>query len=194
MADAGADPDGYAAVAEGRSAPPAQILAFMGGDRVTIQAALRRAAMELAQVGYRVIGVVEEIEADDERVRLRDLASGAAYPLTQDLGPGAGGCSLDPAGLAAACGSVEAAIAAGLSVPGAMQATIVILSKFGRQEAEGRGLTHAFHAAVAADLPILTSVSPVVSAAWAAFAGELAISAQPEMAAVRAWQAALDGR
>lgn len=167
-----------------------QILALTGADREVIQALLRQAASDFLTAGHRVIGVVEEIEPGGVQVALRDLASGAAYPLTQDLGPGSAGCSLDPAGLAAACGGVETAIAACIA-DGTSEATIVILSKFGRQEAEGRGLTHAFHAAVAADLPILTSVSPVVSAAWERFAGDLARLSAVDAAAVRAWLAAL---
>lgn len=172
-------------------AGPPQILALTGADREAIQALLRRAAGEFAAAGCRVIGVVEEIEADGAQVMLRDLASGAAHPLTQDLGPGSAGCSLDPAGLAAACGGVEAAIAAVLADGTAPSSTVVILSKFGRQEAEGRGLTHAFHAAVAADLPILTSVSPTVTGAWADFAGGLAAYAPVVPDAVSDWWRAM---
>lgn len=171
---------------------PPQILALTGADREAIQSLLRQAAGEFSAAGYRVIGVVEEIEDGGARVVLRDLTSGAGHPLTQDLGPGAAGCSLDPAGLAAACGAAETAIAAFLAEAPMQRRAIVILSKFGRQEAEGRGLTHAFHAAAAADLPILTSVSPVVSLAWAEFAGDLAAFVPVDGAVVRAWQYALD--
>lgn len=177
--------------ADGRRGP--QILALTGGDREAIQAMLRRAVEDVSQAGCAVIGVVEEIEDGGAHVVLRDLASGAFFPLTQDLGPGAGGCSLDPQGLAAACGSVEAAIAALPPAGEARGRVLVVLSKFGRQEAEGRGLTHAFHAAVAADLPVLTSVSPVVATAWAAFAGDLAAFVSLDVAAVRTWLDGLDG-
>lgn len=167
--------------------PDARILALAGADRARIQGLLCAAAEHFTATGWRVMGVIEEIAADGEDVWLRDLVTGARHKLTQDLGPGAAGCTLDPAGLAAACALVQAAVDAWASEP-QTQPAVVILSKFGRQEAEGRGLTHAFHAAVAADLPVLTSVSPTVAGQWEAFAGPLARIAPVEMAAVAGWQ------
>lgn len=170
-----------------------RILAIAGADRVSIQSVLRRAASHFTAAGWHVMGAVEEIEPDGERAWVRDLVSGVSHPLTQDLGPGAAGCSLDPAGLAAACALVQSAID-GWALGAGGRRAIVILSKFGRQEAEGRGLTHAFHAAVAADLPVLTSVSPVVQEAWAAFTGPLARTAPADLADVLAWHGALPER
>ncbi len=195
MADAARDADRSGApqaegTPVGKAASP-RILALTGADREAIQALLAAAAAAFRAAGYRVIGVIEEIEPNSTQVALRDLASGSAHPLTQDLGSGSAGCSLDAAGLAAACGEVEAAIGAVVAAGADPSGTVVILSKFGRQEAEGRGLTHAFHAAVAADLPILTSVSPTVAAAWATFAGDLAGIAPVELSAVEAWGCAL---
>ncbi len=151
----------------------ARILALQGADRVGVRRALDEAVQRFRARGLLVLGAVETLPNpnDPEDVHLLDLASDAQYPLNQKLGPGAAGCSLDPEGLAAACAAVEASIA---RLDGGAGRALVVLSKFGRQEAEGRGLTDAFHAAVLADLPILTSVSPTVAAAWAAFSGPLA--------------------
>ncbi|MGU3493302.1 DUF2478 domain-containing protein [Xanthobacteraceae bacterium A53D] len=173
-------------------AAPARILALTGSDREAIQQVLGHAVRDFSASGWRVLGVVEEMQPNGEDVLLRDLVSGATHRLMQDLGPGSTACSLDPAGLADACAGVEEAIAAFLAEGGSAAGTVVILSKFGRQEAEGRGLTHAFHAAVAADLPILTSVSPVVADAWAGFAGELAAYAPVETDAVTLWRRRID--
>lgn len=169
-----------------------RILALRGADRLQVRGVLHAAALRWRARGLRVIGALEVLPdpADPECVHLLDLTSGAAFPLNQDLGPGSAGCSLDPQGLAAACGRVEAAIAA-LEAGAKASGAVVILSKFGRQEAEGRGLTDAFGAAVAADLPILTSVSPVVSDAWAAFAGPLARYAAVSDRAADDWLAGL---
>jgi len=165
------------------------ILALEGADREAIQNVLGAAARQLAGAGARVLGVVEEMPPGiaHEDVLLRDLVSGICHRLHQDLGPGASGCSLDPEGLAAASGEVEHAIAARLAEGGDLSDTVVILSKFGRQEAEGRGLTSAFHAAVAADMAVLTSVSPGFRAEWNAFAGDLARLAPARLAAVENW-------
>lgn len=168
-----------------------QILAVQGADRDVIQSLLVEAARRLRASGAHVIGVVEDMlpGVAHHEVMLLDLVSGATNRLHQDLGPGSAGCSLDPEGLAAACAGVEAAIAARAAAGGPAGDTVVILSKFGRQEAEGRGLTTAFYAAVAAEFSVLTSVSPSVSAEWALFAGDMARVVPAELGAVDAWWA-----
>ncbi len=165
------------------------ILAVQGGDREVIQTLLAEAARRLAASGARVLGVIEHMPPGigHDEVMLVDLASGALHRLHQDLGPGAAGCSLDPAGLAAASGGVEQAICDLVQTGRDVCDTVVILSKFGRQEAEGRGLTGAFHAAVAADIAVLTSVSPTVRTQWADFAGDLAMIAPATLDAVDSW-------
>lgn len=173
----------------GADAP--MILALEGADREAIQGLLAQAARRFAAAGTRVLGVVEHLPpgGDSADVLLLDLVTGATLPLHQNLGSGAGACSLDPSSLTAACAWVESAIAAHLSEEQDAAGTVVILSKFGRQEAEGRGLTDAFHAAVAGELKILTSVSPSVRAEWSAFAGDLARIATPDLDQVDAWWA-----
>ena len=180
------------AVAEA-DAPEAMILALEGADREVIQGLLAAAAARLPASGARVSGVAGHLPegGGHSEVLLRDLVSGATLPLHQDLGAGAASCSLDPSSLAAACGWVETAVAAcqGMGVDG--RPVVVILSKFGRQEAEGRGFTDAFHAAVAAELPVLTSVSPSVRGEWLAFVGDMARMAPPQLEAVEAWWASI---
>ncbi|MFG1352194.1 DUF2478 domain-containing protein [Xanthobacter autotrophicus] len=173
----------------------AMILAVQGADREQIQSLLIEAADGLRASGVRVLGVVEHLPpgCDHEDVLLIDLVSGETNRLHQNLGPGAAGCSLDPAGLAAAAAGVERAIAARLDEGGNLSDTVVILSKFGRQEAEGRGLTSAFHAAVAAELSVLTSVSPTVRDQWDGFAGDLAQIAPASLREVEAWWGCLTG-
>lgn len=165
------------------------ILAVQGGDREEIQSLLVAAALRFQAEGLRVLGVVEDIDpaGHHKDVMMLDLVSGARNRLHQDLGPGASGCSLDPAGLAAACAGVESAIAARLAEGGDLSDTVVILSKFGRQEADGRGLTGAFHAAVAAEIAVLTSVSPTVTQEWHLFAGDMARIDRADLTAIAAW-------
>lgn len=165
------------------------ILALQGGDREVIQSLLVRAAGRLREQGVRVLGVVEHLPPGcaHEDVLLLDLVSGETNRLHQDLGPGSAGCSLDPAGLAAASAGVERAIAERVAAGGDLSDTVVILSKFGRQEAEGRGLTSAFHAAVAAEMAVLTSVSPTVRLEWDGFVGDLAAVAPADLSEVEAW-------
>ena len=162
-----------------------RIVAVQGVTRSLTQAFLSHLAVSWHARGLRIAGVVEEFtyENAQEIVVLRDLKSGARYPLKQDLGSGSTSCSLDLASLAAACRSVETAIDEGCD--------FVILSKFGKMEASGGGLVGAFHAAIAADRPIVTSVSPSLTEAWNGFANPLTMFAKPDYDAIEAWRLAL---
>jgi hypothetical protein len=132
----------------------------------------------------RLVGVVEHARSQNGSAcgpgRLRSIADGRIYPLFQDLGPGAAGCSLDPEGAVLACEAVERDIAGGCD--------LVVLSKFAKMEADNRsGLMSAFIAAVEAGVPILSSVSPKFEKAWLKFAGPLSVSLPAEAAAIDDW-------
>ena len=161
-----------------------RIVAVQGEIRSLIQALLSRVAVSWRASGLRVAGVVEEFTYENARetVLLRDLKSGACYPLKQDLGSGSTFCSLDLASLAAACLSVETAIEAGCD--------FVILSKFGKMEASCGGLAGAFHAAIATDRPIVTSVSPSLTETWGRFANPLTMFGKPDFDAIERWRLA----
>jgi hypothetical protein len=146
-----------------------RIAALQGASTSTIQNVLAGFADRLMGQAIRVAGVVEINGCDGEsgckHLSVRDLASGAVFAITQDLGAGSTACSLDPGGLAKACGMVESAISDG--------ADVVVLSKFGKLEAARSGLCDAFRAAIMADLPIITAVSPILANDWSLFAGPL---------------------
>ena len=162
-----------------------RVVAVQGEARNLIQALLSQLAVSWRDRGLRIAGVVEEftVESDRETVVLRDLKSGACFPLHQDLGSGSTSCSLNSAGLAAACLSVETAIEQGCD--------FVILSKFGKLEASGSGLVGAFHAAIAADRPIVTSVSHSLTEAWSGFANPLTVFVKPDFDVIETWRLAL---
>lgn len=90
---------------------------------------------------------------------------GAPVRITQSLGTGSSGCRLDAGALALAAGRAAAAM------PGAR---LVIVNKFGKQEALGGGFRDLIAEALGAGLPVLTSVAPEYRADFAAFAGDLA--------------------
>jgi hypothetical protein len=145
------------------------IAALQGASSVNIQAFLGDFAMRLAREGYKIPGAIEIVAAESmsvcRQLAMRNLSTGGITSISQNLGPGSTACNLDPSGLAETCAAVERAIAAG--------ADLVIFSKFGKQEAGRGGMSDAFRAAIAAGLPVLTSVSPAMSDAWRAFAGPL---------------------
>ncbi len=162
-----------------------RIAALQGASSAHIQALLGEFAALAVRQGYHVVGVIEIAAAEPaggcRRLALRDLSSGAVTSISQNLGPGSTACNLDAGALAQACGRVERAIAAG--------ADLVILSKFGKQEAGRGGLADAFRAAAAAGLPILTAVSPSMNQAWHRFAGPLSQLLPAEAQDINAWWA-----
>lgn len=165
------------------SPAPRRIAALQGASSAQIQGLLGAFAARVARQGYRVAGVVEETSERGEgccrRFALRDLSTGAIASISQDLGPLSTACNLDAGALAEACGRVERAIARG--------ADLVVLSKFGKQEAGRGGLTDAFRAAAAGGLPMLTAVSPAMAEAWQLFAGPLSELMPPDPVGLDAW-------
>jgi len=143
------------------------IAAVQGASRANIQHLLADFAAGLARDGFRVAGVVEVAEKAPTgacgRLALRELTTGRHFSISQNLGPGSTACNLDPGGLAAACAAVERSLGHG--------GDLVVISKFGKQEAANSGLADAFRAAAVAGVPILTAVNPAMSEAWTAFAG-----------------------
>lgn len=160
-----------------------QIAALQGAPGETIQTILSQFAEGLKRDGFRVAGVVEISQCDEDgackHLAVRDLTSKSVIKFSQDLGAGSTACNLDPSGLAKACEAVERAIEDG--------ADVVVLSKFGKLEAARGGLCDAFRAAILADLPIVTTVSPLLADEWAQFAGDLSNKLPPTLDALGAW-------
>lgn len=163
--------------------PNRRIAALRGSSRTQIQALLGHFAARLAERGFVVAGAVETAAPGPaggcRRLALRDLSNGAVTSISQNLGPESTACNLDTSGLAEVCARVERAIAQG--------AHLVVLSKFGKQEAERGGLSDAFRAAVEAGLPVLTAVSPAMAEPWQLFAGQLSEYLLADLGSVEAW-------
>ena len=160
-----------------------RIAAVRRPAKANVQPLLWAFADSLAREGVRIAGVVEVGGTRASRGcrgrALRDLSTGAQFSISQELGPGSEACSLDPQGFAQACLAVQREID--------RRADLVVLSKFGKMEAQGRGLYEAFAAAVHADVPILTTVSPSLSETWRVFAGSLSQFVSPQADAISRW-------
>jgi hypothetical protein len=110
---------------------------------------------------------------------IRVLPDGPTLRISQNLGPQARGCRLDTDALETAVALVAARLSAG--------ADLLILNKFGKHEAEGRGFRDVIATAVAMDVPVLVGLNALNRAAFERFAGGLAIEVPPDPAALRAW-------
>jgi hypothetical protein len=110
---------------------------------------------------------------------VRVLPDGAVLRISQDLGPQARGCRLDPAALETAVGLVTVSLSSGVD--------LLIVNKFGKHEAGGRGFRDVIAEAVALDIPVLVGLSALNRPAFETFAEERAIQLPPEPAALMAW-------
>ncbi len=107
------------------------------------------------------------------------LPAGTVIRISQDLGPGATGCRLDPAALETAVGQLDAALAAR---PG-----IVIVNKFGKQELAGRGFRALIGTALAEGIPVLVGVHAENRTAFETFADGLGTALAADAPTVLAW-------
>lgn len=144
---------------------------------------LERLATDLAARGFRCCGTVqintERADAGPCDMDVRVLPDGAILRISQDLGPQARGCRLDPAALETAVGLVAAGLSSG--------ADLLIVNKFGKHEAEGRGFRDVIAEAVALGIPVLVGLNALNRPAFESFAEGLAIQLPPEPALLMAW-------
>lgn len=129
-------------------------------------------AKDLADGGLRVAGAVQRNVPDQADAScdmdLIILTGTRTIRISQSLGAHASGCRLDPQALEDAVGEVEASLNAH-SPP-----DLLIVNKFGRQEAEGRGFRTAISAALVRDIPTLIGVRDGYLAELENWAGDMA--------------------
>ncbi|MET0364570.1 MAG: DUF2478 domain-containing protein [Sphingobium sp.] len=159
--------------------PVPPIAVIQGASGEAIQALFAR-FIERWAASVRIAGLIEVPKDNAPEGTLRSIADGSRYRLFQDLGAGSSACGLDTAELVRAGEAARRDVATGCD--------LLILSKFGKLEAENRsGLIPAFAEAVERKVPILTSVAPRHAGAWAQFADPLSVLLPAELDAVEQW-------
>lgn len=158
-----------------------RIATIVGADTAITQALFAASAAAWRAEGAKVVGVVSEAHDLPDRTCtagfLRDIASERRYPIYRESAPSGTSCHLDAAGVEAACAAVREGIGT---------SDAVILSKFGKLEAQQRGLADAFAAAIGAGKPLLTTVSEKHRDAWQAMAPD-AVVLPADPAAIEDW-------
>lgn len=148
-----------------------------------IDALMLDLVVRLRQRGLRLGGVVQHNDPDCAdrcmAMSLEDLGNGTRFPISQDLGAAAQGCRLDANGLAAATTAFADALEG--------RADLVLVNRFGKQEAMGEGLRDEVAKAVIAGLPTLVPVRQDFLPAWRDFAGEDWIELPAEAPAAERW-------
>jgi hypothetical protein len=151
-------------------------------------AVLRAFAADLRGRGVRAVGLVQVGHRVHDRPKLDAVLvhSGERLQLLQDLGPLATGCRLDVGQLLSAGSQVAGAIDQG--------ADLLIINRFGKQEAEGKGLSYLIERALSADIPVVIAVSRHRFDDWIKFAGGMSVKLNCHRAALDAWWAGVSQR
>ncbi|MBN8443487.1 MAG: DUF2478 domain-containing protein [Thauera sp.] len=148
-----------------------------------LEALLANVARSLAARGVRLGGVIQHalpaLGGQACGMQLENLETGECFGLSQNLGAGSVACRLDADALARGAMAVRAAVE--------HRVELVIINKFGAQEAAGAGLRDDMAQAVAAGVPVLTAVAERFAADWMAFAGDDCALLPPRLDAVLAW-------
>jgi hypothetical protein len=149
---------------------------------------LRDFASDLNARGYRAVGLVQlgHHRLDAPRLSAMLVHTGEELQLFQNLGACAAGCRLDHGQLIHAGAEVARAIEQG--------ADLVILNRFGRQEREGKGLSHLVERALSADIPVVIAVPSHRFSDWIKFADGMSVKLRCDREALQAWWSAVSAR
>jgi hypothetical protein len=159
------------------------LVAIVYANEAYPQSTFERIVENCRRRGLRVAGVLQHPVCSDTAghcdVVLEELTTGLRTDLFEDRGPGARGCRLDVAALA----EVNWQVARSLD----SDPEILILNKFGKVEAEGRGLLDLV--AIAVDRGILVVIGVPIRnlEAWRNFAGGMSVEFSSDPSEVTDW-------
>jgi len=163
--------------------------AIIGGivnaSDVDVDSIVRDIVAELEAEGRKLIGLTQsggggELPSRCQGMKVDFIGSDhGSIPISQDLGPLATGCSLDAARLMEAAGIIRDAIND--------DSDLLVLSRFGKSEADGGGLIDCASHAVASGVPVLMTVGGKHLDAWREYHGGLGVELKPERDAISNW-------
>lgn len=144
---------------------------------------LAEIAEELVAQGVKVVGTVQ-IDTDRADTHhcdmdVRVLPEDKIIRISQNLGGASRGCRLNPEALETAVADTEAALVHG--------ADLLLVNKFGKHEAEGRGFRGVIAEALARDIPVLVGVNKLNHDAFLKFCDGLAQELNSDRDDLRQW-------
>lgn len=146
----------------------APITALMYDDGPEFDSRLWSAIARFRSIGLRLAGIAQINEARSDRRRcdmiVEDLYSGARALISKDRGNLARGCRLDHDVLCAVMLAVERSLTGNID--------LLIINKFGKEEAEGRGFRHVIGLALELEIPVLIGVPTRNQQSWRQFSGD----------------------
>lgn len=138
-------------------------------------AALARLRDRLVGSGLRVSGVLqhraEQPGGGAKSMILHDAAGRFSTVISQRLGGGAAGCTLDPGALEETVQAVSDML---------HDSDVLFVNRFGKQEEIGRGFAPVMGEALLAGITVVVAVAEQKRAAFDSFAGDLAQWSEPD--------------
>ena len=166
-----------------RGRPKMKLGYVLARERGATDRLLARLAEACLARGLRLAGVVQTNTACSDShlcdMDVQVLPDGPVFRISQSLGKEARGCRLDPAALEAAVGEVTKT----LSPP----PDLLIVNKFGKHEAEGRGFRDVIGQCMSDGVPVLAGVNGLNLDAFHDFTGGLADPLEGDAASLVAW-------
>ncbi|MRU15606.1 DUF2478 domain-containing protein [Roseovarius sp. A21] len=144
---------------------------------------LARLADRCLARGLRLAGVVQTNTACSDSylcdMDVKVLPDGPVYRISQSLGREARGCRLDPAALEAAVGEVSKTLSS--------RPDLLIVNKFGKHEADGRGFRDIIAQCLIDGVPVIAGTNSLNLPAFQSFTDNLAEAVPPQDDALLAW-------
>ncbi len=160
-----------------------KIAYMMAPGRGDVDEILYRLAGRLASRGIRCSGTVQintgQPDAGPCAMDVKVLPDGPVLRISQDLGRDARGCRLDPQALENAVGLVSASLA--------KKPDVLIVNKFGKHEAGGRGFREVIFDALLLDIPVVVGLNALNLPAFETFSGGLAVRLAADEPSIADW-------
>lgn len=160
-----------------------KIAYMMAPGRGDVDEILYRLAGRLAARGVRCCGTVQintgRPDSGPCDMDVKVLPEGPVLRISQDLGRDARGCRLDPQALETAVGHVSTSLV--------KKPDVLIVNKFGKHEAEGRGFRMVIAEALLLGIPVVVGLNGLNRVAFEEFAGGLAVALTPDETDVFEW-------
>ncbi|GAA6208234.1 DUF2478 domain-containing protein [Cognatishimia sp. WU-CL00825] len=144
-------------------------------------------AQQLTDAGWRPCGIVQintKTQGDHRcDMDVKILPGGPTIRISQSLGAHARGCRLNPSALEQSVSASAAELAKG--------ADVLIVNKFGKHEAEGRGFRDLIAEALVQDVPVIVGVNQQNLQAFLDFTQGLATFLEPQQNNLLGWVSGL---
>ncbi len=164
---------------------PMNLAYIMTTERGATDRLLSALADALEARGLRAAGIVQtNVERYDSALcdmDVRVLPAGETVRISQSLGPEARGCRLNPEALERAVADVQTSLSQDPSPQ------VLLVNKFGKHEADGRGMRVVIAEALELGIPVVSGVNQMNLEAFQAFAEGLAVEAPQDIAGLVAW-------